>query len=73
MDFHSQTDFVVHHADTLELFRQGVLGSRVDLGAKASIVQSQDFFGQFEGFALTQQTGSRKLQMGRFQKSRGDK
>ncbi len=55
-------DAVSNHADTLKLFRQGVLSSTADLGA----IASQHLFGPLERLALTQQTGSRELWMDRF-------
>lgn len=66
-------DAVSNHTDTLKLFRQGVLSSTADLGAIASMIQSQHLFGPLERFALTQQTGSRELWMDRFWESWGDK
>lgn len=67
MDFHSKTDprlCLALGRLTGIIQAGGPQQQRADLGATASMIQSQDFFGQFEGFALTQQTGSRKLQMG---------
>ena len=54
-------DAVSYHTDTLKLLRQGVLSGTADLGAIASVIQSQHLFGQLGRLSLTQQTGSREL------------
>ena len=54
-------DAVSHLTDTLKLLRQGVLSSKADLGALASMIESQHLFGWLERFAVTEQTGRGEL------------